>query len=77
MFRLFLFLFIFVLVGLGVEEANGQYYKKVGNKIFPFSTIVVDQSGNGHFTSIQSAIDSIPFYNRNWVAIRVKAGIYR
>jgi len=65
------------LVGLGVEETNAQYYRKVGNKIFPFSTIVVDQSGNGHFSSIQSAIDSIPFYNKNWVSIRVKAGIYR
>ncbi|RHN51290.1 putative pectinesterase [Medicago truncatula] len=77
MFRLFLVPFIFLLVGLVVQETNGQYYKKVGNKIFPFSTIVVDQSGNGHFSTIQSAIDSIPFYNTNWVAIRVKAGIYR
>ncbi|KAK9692155.1 hypothetical protein RND81_09G244400 [Saponaria officinalis] len=40
--------------------------------------IVVDVSGrNGQFKSVQQAINSIPSNNKDWVEIRVKAGIYR
>ncbi|KAK8542647.1 hypothetical protein V6N13_136798 [Hibiscus sabdariffa] len=39
-------------------------------------TLIVDQSGHGDFTSIQSAIDSIPSNNNVWILVRVKAGIY-
>ncbi|KAI6680594.1 hypothetical protein NL676_034475 [Syzygium grande] len=40
--------------------------------------IFVDPSGRlGNFTTIQSAIDSVPSNNRNWVCIYIKKGIYR
>jgi hypothetical protein len=77
MFRLFLFAFIFLFVGLKQDGANAQFYKRVGNKLLPYSTIIVDPLGNGNFTTIKSAIESIPFNNKHWVAIRVKAGTYR
>ncbi|CAJ1932720.1 unnamed protein product [Sphenostylis stenocarpa] len=68
---------LFVLVGLRVEEANAQFYRKVGKKHLPYWSIVVDQSGHGNFTTIQSAIDSVPSDNKYWVSIKVKAGTYR
>ncbi|XP_040873458.1 probable pectinesterase 29 [Glycine max] len=40
-------------------------------------TIIVDRLGNGHFSTIQSAIDSVASYNKNWVYIYVMAGTYR
>ncbi|KAK7308633.1 hypothetical protein VNO77_42252 [Canavalia gladiata] len=68
---------LFLLVSLRVELANAQFYRKVGNKHLPYATIVVDPSGHGNFSTIQSAIDSVPSDNRYWVAIKVKAGTYR
>ncbi|GAV67675.1 Pectinesterase domain-containing protein [Cephalotus follicularis] len=41
-----------------------------------YETVVVDQSGNGNFTSIQDAIDYVPSNNRWWFCIYVKAGLY-
>lgn len=75
MFRFLLFAFI--SVGLKQDGANAQFYKRVGNKLLPYSTIIVDPLGNGNFTTIKSAIESIPLNNKHWVAIRVKAGTYR
>ncbi|MED6194079.1 hypothetical protein PIB30_025328, partial [Stylosanthes scabra] len=69
---------LFVLVNSGfVELVNGQFYRRVGDKILPFRNIVVDSSGHGNFSTIQSAIDSVPSNNKYWVSIKVKAGIYR
>ncbi|KAK7269435.1 hypothetical protein RIF29_22161 [Crotalaria pallida] len=45
-----------------------------GNKIA--HTIIVDQSGQGDFTAIQTAIDSIEQNNNRWVKIHIKAGTY-
>ncbi|WCJ33214.1 Pectin lyase-like superfamily protein [Euphorbia peplus] len=39
--------------------------------------MVVDQSGHGNFSKVQSAIDSVPSYNNHWVCIYIKAGLYR
>ncbi|KAJ0238682.1 hypothetical protein HA466_0238570 [Hirschfeldia incana] len=39
--------------------------------------VFVDQSGNGNFTTIQTAIDSIPANNGNWFFINVAAGLYK
>ena len=72
-FRLCIALFLV----LGVGQANGQLYRKDGIKKLPYYTITVAQSGSASFSTIQSAIDSIPSNNRNWVCIRIKAGIYR
>lgn len=40
-------------------------------------TIIVDQKGQGNFTSVQAAIDSIPRNNNLWTRIYIKAGIYK
>jgi len=39
--------------------------------------ITVDQSGNGDFSKIQSAIDSVPSNNKQWIYIKVNEGTYR
>ncbi|CAO2835084.1 unnamed protein product [Amaranthus hypochondriacus] len=39
--------------------------------------IIVDQSGEGHYTKIQDAIDSIPSKNEDSTLILVKPGIYK
>ncbi|KAK8542646.1 hypothetical protein V6N13_136799 [Hibiscus sabdariffa] len=39
-------------------------------------TLIVDQSGHGDFTNIQSVIDSIPSNNNVWTLVHVKAGVY-
>uniref|UniRef100_A0A2N9H0T0 pectinesterase n=1 Tax=Fagus sylvatica TaxID=28930 RepID=A0A2N9H0T0_FAGSY len=57
--------------------ANGQFYKKVGNKKLPYQTFIVDQSGQGNFTTIQAAIDAVPSNNKDWICIKIKAGTYR
>ncbi|CAL5185367.1 unnamed protein product [Lathyrus oleraceus] len=75
-FRLFIISFLFL--ALRVDKANAQLsYKKVRNKLLSYSEIFVDPSGHGNFTTIQSAIDSIPSNNKHWMAIRVKVGTYR
>ncbi|QHO22921.1 hypothetical protein HN51_046722 [Arachis hypogaea] len=63
---------VFLLLNSGV--VNTQYYRTVGDKILPFSKIVVNFFGHDNFSTIQSAIDSVP---SDWVSINVKAGIYR
>ncbi|KAL4316346.1 hypothetical protein AHAS_Ahas15G0275900 [Arachis hypogaea] len=49
---------VFVLVNLGV--VNAQYYQSVGDKILPFSEIVVVSFGHDNFSTIQYTIDFIP-----------------
>ncbi|KAK8542405.1 hypothetical protein V6N12_015002 [Hibiscus sabdariffa] len=39
-------------------------------------TIVVDKSGGGNFTSVQSAIDSIPSQNNRWIKVHINPGVY-
>ncbi|KAL6976355.1 pectinesterase, partial [Sarracenia purpurea var. burkii] len=46
-------------------------------KAITYQTIYVDPSGQGNFSTIQSAIDSVPSNNRNWICVYVKAGEYR
>ncbi|CAK7328462.1 unnamed protein product [Dovyalis caffra] len=46
-------------------------------KALPYKTILVDHSGHGDFSSVQSAIDSIPEENKNWVRVYIRAGTYR
>ncbi|KAF2325062.1 hypothetical protein GH714_022534 [Hevea brasiliensis] len=40
-------------------------------------TITVDKSGKGKFTTIQSAIDSIPDGNTQWIRIQISPETYR
>ncbi|XP_031376750.1 probable pectinesterase 55 [Punica granatum] len=39
-------------------------------------TITVDQSGQGEFTTVQSAIDSIPSGRTAWTIVKINAGRY-
>lgn len=39
--------------------------------------INVDPSGYGDFSTIQSAINSVPSNNKNWVFINIKEGVYK
>ncbi|TXG72574.1 hypothetical protein EZV62_001153 [Acer yangbiense] len=67
---------ILFMVGCELGEAKQGKYLIAGNKAVACQ-IVVDQSGHGTFSSIQSAINSIPSDNQNWVCIFITAGIYR
>ncbi|PON92506.1 Pectinesterase, Tyr active site [Trema orientale] len=76
--RSFRLCFAFLLV-LGVEVASGQWHKRdhdLDNRSGGYRRIIVDQSGHGDFMTIQSAIDSVPSFNKYWVYIIVRAGIY-
>ncbi|XVF28202.1 hypothetical protein REPUB_Repub15cG0008700 [Reevesia pubescens] len=46
-------------------------------KIGTNTTIKVDLNGNGDFTSIQEAINSVPKGNNKWVVIHLRKGVYR
>ncbi|XP_020099220.1 probable pectinesterase 53 [Ananas comosus] len=52
-------------------------FKRALNKAFPSYTLTVDKNPSlGDFTSIQDAIDSLPFINLLRVVIKVNPGIY-
>lgn len=40
-------------------------------------SIVVSRNGGGDFTSVQSAVDSVPFGNDQWIRVHVAAGVYK
>ncbi|KAI3956887.1 hypothetical protein MKX01_000921 [Papaver californicum] len=63
---------LIVIYGLGMvaPESNSSNGGKVSK------TIIVGKSGNVHFSTIQSAINSIPVNNKAWVRVQVKNGIY-
>ncbi|XAR48842.1 Pectinesterase [Bertholletia excelsa] len=67
---------LFFGLGLGLENYRWHHrYTRTPPVFYP--TIYVDQSGHGNFTTIQSAIDSIPPNNKNWICVYIKAGEYR
>lgn len=47
--------------------------EKIGTNM----TIKVDLNGNGDFTSVQEAINSVPKGNTRWVIIHLRKGVYR
>ncbi|XVF22840.1 hypothetical protein REPUB_Repub12eG0205700 [Reevesia pubescens] len=57
-----------------IADADRSFVKS-GSKIA--STIVVDKSGHGNFNSIQSAIDSIPPNNHQWIKLQINPGVYK
>ncbi|CAN0902507.1 Probable pectinesterase 29 [Linum grandiflorum] len=68
-FRLMLWIAIcFLFFGIAQARPDPQS---------PPKTLVVDQSGDGDFTNVQSAIDSVPSENNRWITIQLKSGIYR
>ncbi|KAK3030150.1 hypothetical protein RJ639_037671 [Escallonia herrerae] len=49
-----------------------------GLKPVTYSTISVDvAAGKGNFSTIQSAINSVPVNNKSWTRIYIKAGVYQ
>ncbi|KAL2463336.1 Pectinesterase [Forsythia ovata] len=63
---------VFILFGL----ANGEMQERISRKLIDFPTIFVDPSNLGNFPTIQSAINSVPSNNNQWICISVKAGVY-
>ncbi|XP_058747088.1 probable pectinesterase 55 [Vicia villosa] len=43
----------------------------------PLKIITVSQSGNADFKTIQSAIDSVPAGNSQWIHIQISSGVYK
>lgn len=60
-----------------VGSLKHSLFKTAKNKIFPSFTLTVDKNpSHGDFTSIQDAIDSLPFVNLIRVVIKIHAGVY-
>ncbi|XVF49094.1 hypothetical protein PTKIN_Ptkin03bG0240900 [Pterospermum kingtungense] len=60
-----------------VGSLKHSVFRTAKNKLFPSYTITVDKNpAGGDFTSIQDAIDSLPFVNLVRVVIKVHAGVY-
>ncbi|KAJ8566062.1 hypothetical protein K7X08_030539 [Anisodus acutangulus] len=72
-------IFLFLFNGFG-EHGNSRYQRVYHRKmqiVNNLPTVYVDPSGHGNFSTIQSAIDSVPQDNKNWICIYIKAGAYR
>ncbi|XP_009625304.2 probable pectinesterase 29 [Nicotiana tomentosiformis] len=69
---------VFFFMGF-VELGNARYISDFQWKQqkMKYTTVYVDPSGHGQFKTIQSAIDSVPQNNQNWICINIKAGQYR
>ena len=60
-----------------VGSLKHSVFRAAKNKLFPSHTLhVAKKKGAGEFTSIQDAIDSLPFINLLRVVIKVHAGVY-
>ncbi|KAG9130106.1 hypothetical protein Leryth_012856 [Lithospermum erythrorhizon] len=60
-----------------VGNLKHSVFKTAKNKLFPSYTLVVDKNPvKGDFTTIQEAIDSLPFVNLVRVEIKIHAGVY-
>lgn len=60
-----------------VGTLKHSVFSTANNKLFPSYTLTVDRNpATGDFTSIQEAIDSLPFINLVRVVIKVHAGVY-
>ncbi|KAM7515475.1 hypothetical protein LguiA_005058 [Lonicera macranthoides] len=61
-----------------VGTLKHSLFNTAKNKLFPSYTLTVDKNPEtGDFTSIQDAIDSLPFINLVRVVIQVHAGVYQ
>lgn len=40
-------------------------------------TLIVDLHGRGEYTTVQSAINAVPFENQHWIRILIRSGIYK
>ncbi|KAK5772017.1 hypothetical protein PVK06_048277 [Gossypium arboreum] len=69
------FLLMLLTLSLRISMANADECTGNGGSQFAYP-IVVDKSGGGKFTSVQSAIDSIPEENHQWVKVQISPGVY-
>ncbi|XP_030541671.1 probable pectinesterase 53 isoform X2 [Rhodamnia argentea] len=61
-----------------VGSLKHSVFRTAKNKLFPSYTLTVDKNpAAGDFTTIQGAIDSLPFINLLRVVIKVHAGVYK
>lgn len=61
-----------------VGSLKHTVFSTAKNKLFPSFALTVDENPFvGDFTSIQEAIDSLPFINFVRVLIKVHAGVYK
>ncbi|XP_011621310.1 probable pectinesterase 29 [Amborella trichopoda] len=64
----------FICSGFEIDGQTGGSCQPTNNTVA--KTINVDWAGNGDFKNIQSAIDTVPAPNSQWIRILVKAGNY-
>lgn len=76
--------FVVLFMGFGTLQSYGSarrpqpaLWRGGGAAMTKYQTIVVDQSGNGNYTTIQAAIDAIPTNNMQWICVYVKEGTYK
>ncbi|KAH1032127.1 hypothetical protein J1N35_044301 [Gossypium stocksii] len=69
------FLLMLLTLSMRISIANADECTGNGGSKFAYP-IVVDKSGGGNFTSVQSAIDSIPQENHQWVKVQINPGVY-
>ncbi|XP_011023919.1 PREDICTED: putative pectinesterase 52 [Populus euphratica] len=68
---------VIVILFITISSSNSQAIDcKPGRGKKVRKTVVVDQSGKGHFIKIQDAIDSIPINNDRWIKVRINPGTY-
>ncbi|GAB4850752.1 Probable pectinesterase 67 [Ancistrocladus abbreviatus] len=74
---------IFIALIYDLELVDGSSGKIIidgpllTEKIGSNHTILVDINGDGHFKSVQAAVDSVPEGNSHWVVIHIRKGVYR
>ncbi|CAI9762780.1 unnamed protein product [Fraxinus pennsylvanica] len=66
----------FLVLFIVLSGTDAKFHRHPRRKSVVYRTIFVDPSGKGNFTSIQSAIDSVPSNNNKWICIYIKAGVY-
>ncbi|PWA72887.1 pectin lyase-like superfamily protein [Artemisia annua] len=79
--RFVVFLVLFMAFGMSqsygsARRLHSALWRGGGAAMTKYQTIVVDQSGNGNYTTIQAAIDAIPTNNMQWICVYVKEGTY-
>ncbi|KAK8638606.1 hypothetical protein V6N13_137021 [Hibiscus sabdariffa] len=68
----FILMLLTISLGSSIVGADDDCTGNGGSRIA--YTIIVDKSGGGNFTSVQSAIDSIPPRNNRWIKIHINPG---
>ncbi|KAI3982855.1 hypothetical protein MKX01_010338 [Papaver californicum] len=73
----FLSVFVILTVVSGFATVDSELTLNDSNQQKISKFITVGKSGNSDFSTIQSAIDSVPVNNNQWIRIQVKNGVHR